>query len=82
MKIKTEIYRGSDGHTWKITREGEDVLIEQAIEPLELIHNETYEKQQDQTKNNIALYEEYKIYDSSGSIKIISSIGNTISRKV
>jgi len=79
MKITTEIYRGSDGNIWKITREGEDVMIEQAIEPADL---PTYEPYDDQ-RYVAPPAEAYREYNSKGKLTELSNdTKHTISRKV
>ena len=76
MKIKTEIYSDFKGNYWKITREGEDVIIEQAIEPTELIRNETYDQ-----RREAAASPRYDLYDRKGRrVPVLSD--STFSRKV
>ena len=79
MRISTEIYRAADGNVWKIIREGEDVLIEQAIQPAEL---PTYEPYDDQRQDRPEA-EEYSFYDRKGMLKEKPARSqHTISRKV
>ena len=81
MKVSTEIYQDLHGRHWKVMREGEDVVIEQAIEPAEMVHNPTYDKQQD-------LYEPVIeepvsiLYDRKAILKQPRHTGTILNRKV
>ena len=78
MRISTEIYRAEDGKMWKITREGEDVLIEQAVDRIEEIANNPYEKEKDLPSPPVV----EEMYDNKGSLVKLTSPGSTFSRKV
>ena len=81
MRISTEIYRGENGKYWKITREGEDVIIEQAIEPVELIHHDTYEQQRDlHTPAETGVT--YEVYNSKAVVVRSGATGVNLNRKV
>ena len=81
MRISTEIYRGENGNYWKVTREGEDVIIEQAIEPVELIHHDTYEQQRDLLKP-VETEVSYEIYNSKATVIKSELTGINLNRKV
>ena len=76
MRIRTEIYKGADDNYWKITRKGTEVIIEQAIEPAEIIREEYHDDQQDDHS------EVYEFYDKMGKTKKTPKIGTTLNRKV
>tara|TARA_B100000900_G_scaffold394557_1_gene392106 strand:- start:1136 stop:1381 length:246 start_codon:yes stop_codon:yes gene_type:complete len=81
VRISTEIYRGKNGNYWKVTREGEDVIIEQAIEPVELIHHDTYEQQRDLHKP-VEANVTYEVYNSKANVVRSVAVGVNLDRKV
>lgn len=82
MRIKTEIYQDLHGRHWKITREGSDVIIEQAIEQPEASHNPVYDQQQD-LHAPLKSEEDYKSYNQYADIEPgRKKPGSILNRKV
>ena len=86
MKIDTDIYRGNKGNYWKVTHDGIGVIIEQAIDPTELINQDPYEKAHDNYKGpeqEVLASQCHPTYNKSGVLVAIEKpVGSNLSRKV